>query len=136
MIGFLSITGSLLNLTIYLFFSHKQSVYKPKLSSCFCQVSLFFFLDSWLIATKIWNNSLNGLKQQTSYSSVHLKQIDLSLDKHSQDMGAGDLKGVFFFPATAATAKSLQSCLTLCDPVPGILQARTLEGVAISFSNA
>ena len=45
----------------------------------------------------------------------------------------------------AATAKSLQSCLTLCDPidgippgspVPGILQARTLEWVAISFSNA
>ena len=47
--------------------------------------------------------------------------------------------------AAAATAKSLQSCLTLCDPidgsppgspVPGILQARTLEWVAISFSNA
>ena len=45
----------------------------------------------------------------------------------------------------AATAKSLQSCLTLCDlidgsppgsPVPGTLQARTLEWVAISFSNA
>ena len=34
------------------------------------------------------------------------------------------------------TAKSLQSCLTLCDPlVPGILQARTLEWVAISFSS-
>ena len=40
-----------------------------------------------------------------------------------------------FFPA-AATAKSLQSCPTLCDPIPGILQARTLEWVAISFSNA
>ena len=48
-------------------------------------------------------------------------------------------------PATAAAAKSLQSCPTLCDPrdgsppgspVPGILQARTLEWVAISFSNA
>ena len=47
--------------------------------------------------------------------------------------------------ATAAAAKSLQSCLTLCDPidgsppgfpVPGILLARTLEWVAISFSNA
>ena len=47
--------------------------------------------------------------------------------------------------ATAAAAKSLQSCLTLCDPiddsppdapVPGILQARTLEWVAISFFNA
>ena len=48
-------------------------------------------------------------------------------------------------PAAAAAAKWLQSCLTLCDPidgnppgssVPGILQARTLECVAISFSNA
>ena len=47
--------------------------------------------------------------------------------------------------AAAAAAKSLQSCPTLCDPidgsppgfpVPGILQARTLERVAISFSNA
>ena len=47
--------------------------------------------------------------------------------------------------AAAAAAKSLQSCTTLCDPldhsppgspVPGILQARTLEWVAISFSNA
>ena len=36
----------------------------------------------------------------------------------------------------SATAKSLQSCPTLCDPLPGILQARTLEWVAISFSNA
>ena len=47
--------------------------------------------------------------------------------------------------STAAAAKSLQSGPTLCDPidglppgspVPGILQARTLEWVAISFSNA
>ena len=50
-----------------------------------------------------------------------------------------------FLNAAAAAAKSLQSCPTLCDPrdgsppgspVPGILQARTLEWVAISFSNA
>ena len=49
----------------------------------------------------------------------------------------------FVYAATAA--KLLQSCLTLCDPIdgsppgspiPGILQARTLEWVAISFSNA
>ena len=47
--------------------------------------------------------------------------------------------------AAATAAKSPQSCPTLCDPidgsptgspVPGILQARTLEWVAISFSNA
>ena len=37
---------------------------------------------------------------------------------------------------SAITAKSLHSCLTLCDPIPGILQATTLEWVAISFSNA
>ena len=36
----------------------------------------------------------------------------------------------------AAAAKLLQSCPILCDPIPGILQARTLEWVAISFSNA
>ena len=50
----------------------------------------------------------------------------------------------FFFPAAAA-AKSRQLCPTLCDPIegsppgsaiPGILQARTLEWVAISLSNA
>ena len=49
------------------------------------------------------------------------------------------------FPSAAAAAKSLQSCPTLCNPingsppgspVPGILQARILEWVAMSFSNA
>ena len=58
------------------------------------------------------------------------------------NLGA-DLRGDL--GAAAAAAKSLQSCPTLCDsidgsppgsPVPGILQARTLEWVAISSSNA
>ena len=52
---------------------------------------------------------------------------------------------VVMYGCAAAAAKSLQSCPTLCDPidgsppgspVPGILQARTLEWVVISFSNA
>ena len=52
---------------------------------------------------------------------------------------------LFNMLSAAAAAKSLQSCPTLCDPMdgsppgspfPGILQARTLEWVAISFSNA
>ena len=55
------------------------------------------------------------------------------------------LSDVSIAAAAAAAAKSLQSCPTLYDPsdgsppgspVPGILQARTLEWVAISFSNA
>ena len=69
------------------------------------------------------------------YSTVirHLKQI-------------GKMKKLnTWMPHATAAAKSLQSCPTLCDPtdrsppgspVPGILQARTLEWVAISFSNA
>ena len=61
-----------------------------------------------------------------------------------------DLENIIFREVSqllyaAAAAKSLQSCPTLCDPidgsppsspVPGILQARTLEWVAISFPNA
>ena len=55
------------------------------------------------------------------------------------------IKNTDHFYPFVAVAKSLQSCPTLCDPtdvnppgspVPGILQARVLEWVAISFSNA
>ena len=55
------------------------------------------------------------------------------------------LKGELLSAAATAAAESLQSCPTLCDPIdgsppgspiPGILQAKTVEWVAISFSNA
>ena len=62
------------------------------------------------------------------------------------DLGTQKIKEKDFLEtAAAAAAKLLQSCPTLCEPrdgsppgspVPGILQARTLEWVAISFSNA
>ena len=70
-------------------------------------------------------SSILGFSRQEYWSGVPLPSLKLIL--------------------AAAAAKSLQSCLTLCDPidgsplgspVPGILQARTLEWVAISFSNA
>ena len=56
-----------------------------------------------------------------------------------------EIHGLKKVPRYTAAAKSLQSCPTVCDPidsrppgspVPGILQARLLEWVAISFSNA
>ena len=84
--------------------------------------------------------------------SIQIKQEKLFLNGHrflpsmSLELYCANLSPLRFvhLPAAAA-AKSLQSCLTLCDPivgvllgssVPGILQARTLEWVAISFSNA
>ena len=64
---------------------------------------------------------------------------------HCTVIGFGVLYDFIISLAAAAAAKSVQSCPTLCDPtdysppgspVPGILQARKLEWVAISFSNA
>ena len=78
-----------------------------------------------------WGNVIkNGLKHSSS-DTQFLKGIGMK--KRTP------------LPAAAAAAKSCQPCSTLCDPidgsppgspVPGILQARTLEWVAISFSNA
>ena len=75
------------------------------------------------------------------FISNHLLEPLMNLKLQALDAGRqGNPK-----PLAAAAAKSLQSCPTLCNPmdgsppvspVPGILQARTLEWVAISFSSA
>ena len=91
------------------------------------------------------------------YVPVPLTDIgDTAINKNISDLeklipSRKDRYKKIFFDTTvsasiaAAAAKSRQSCLTLCDPidgsppgspVPGILQARTLEWVAIAFSNA
>ena len=80
------------------------------------------------------------------------KAKKLSLSSHMttyEDLGLLNMVGIVLLSytctAAAAAAKSLQSCPTLCDPIdgsppgspiPGILQARTLEWFAISFSSA
>ena len=82
-------------------------------------------------------------------SVVGLRRSSKALPKArlTPKKGHGRFGGLLpiWFTAAAAVAKSLQLCLTLCDPidgsppgspVPGILQARTLEWVVISFSNA
>ena len=117
-------------------------------------VTDFIFLGSKITADgdcnhKIKRRLLLGRKAMTNLDSI-LKIRDIILPTKVRL-----IKGMVFpvvmygcesqirEKAAAAAAKSLQSCLTLCDPIdssppgspiPGFLQARTLEWVAISFS--
>ena len=91
----------------------------------------------------------NGLLDEILYQEEKKgkktkKQSISQLEKFSWDLSTG-WQNINPCWETAAAAKLLQSCLTLCDPtdgsppgspIPGILQARTQEWVAISFSNA
>ena len=83
-------------------------------------------------------------KNKKNLEQKNLKNLE-DLHIWFQDLLKGYSSEYSGYWLAAAAAKSLQSCLTLCDPmdgsppgspVPGILQARTLEWVAISFSNA
>ena len=87
-------------------------------------------------------NPMDGGAWRAPIHGVEKSQETTELLTHSSVRCQG--RHLVVLTATA-TAKSLQSCLTLCDPrdgsppgspIPGILQARTLEWVAISFSNA
>ena len=86
----------------------------------------------------IEKRTVNKQNKQLSkpFSTLHEEPILVSLQLETNKLRHLEM--------AAAAAKSLQSCPTLCDPidgsppgspVPGILQARTLELVAISFSN-
>ena len=78
-------------------------------------------------------------------SDEELKSLWMKVKEESEKVGLKLNVQKTKIMASDAAAKSLQSCPTLCDPidgsppgshVPGILQARTLEWVAISFSDA
>ena len=80
---------------------------------------------------------------EINYDNLYLP--DDFVRRGVQDVLLPELELTATSATAAAAAKSLQSCSTLCDPIDGsspgflvlgILQARTLEGVAISFSNA
>ena len=83
------------------------------------------------------NNTITKIKNT-------LEGINSRISKAEGQMSKLEDKMVEITSAAAAAAMSLQSCLTLCDPIDssprgsplsGILQARTLEWVAISISN-
>ena len=93
---------------------------------------------------------MGSFKDQRVASPVKVNQQNLIAQKDDSRRCACldddvEWQGGRMIMHAAADAKSIQSCPTLCDPrdgsppgsaVPGILQARTLEWVAISFSNA
>ena len=81
-----------------------------------------------------WRATIHGVAK----SQTQLSNCTTTTDKTMR-------LNYFLSPSAATAAKWLQSCPTLCDPtdgsppgspIPGILQARTLEWVAISFSSA
>ena len=91
---------------------------------------------------EIKRHLLLGRKVMINLDSI-LKSRDITLPTKVRLVKAMVFPVVMYECAAAAAAKSLQSCPTLCDPidgsppgspVPGILQARILEWVAISFS--
>ena len=82
--------------------------------------------------------------KSSSYKVLYITWRSFAL-RVSTNWAKGKKRVIIAFLVIDAAAKSLQSCPTLCDPmdgsppgspVPGFLQARTLEWVAISFSNS
>ena len=77
------------------------------------------------------NGKINGIICNPKTKPIHIKELNGTKDTKSEAVSE---------VAAAAAAKSLQPCPILCSPpgspVPRILQARTLEWVAISFSSA
>ena len=108
------------------------------------------FLSSYLMVLKLGLNSIMLLKVMCISSRLAHLSMGLPSPSFPHLLGwlqnGRAIKWRSLDPwITAAAAKSLQSCPTLCDPkdgsppgspIPGILQARTLEWVAISLSNA
>ena len=125
-------------LLLSLYFSnpvlHPYPIYSPHCPWNNLRINL-----SWLI-------SCNYCSYPTVYISQYGKLFMICMSHNSFTTAPPYLSSPNYLQCwTAAAAKSLQSCSTPCDPidgsppdspVPGILQARTLEWVAISFSNA
>ena len=91
-----------------------------------------------------WQSFMGDLKVSQLAKQKHVSEFQCQYCSRHERMDL-KLRHDSLIPSMLCYAKSLQSCPTLCDPIdgsppgspiPGILQARTLEWVAISFSNA
>jgi len=133
------------------FLSHVGEIFNYNFFKNFLSAFLFFFflwepynsnIDTVHIVPKVSEAFLSSFHSFLFICSSAVIFIILS---SSSLICSSALVILLLVPSAAASAKSLQSCPTLCNPIdggppgspiPGILQARTLEWVAISFSNA
>ena len=109
--------------------------------SCFYHPFKLLQLKLWICHGAIFGGSMSWTPSLVNDEQARrLRNLTQTLTSNHFSMVVPPL-----LDAAAAAAKSIQSCPTLCDPrdgsppgspIPGILQARTLERVAISFSNA
>ena len=124
---------------------HWVSKHMHNMSKSDCRWFLFSWIIlsfAWLLPCVCWLDSGNSIRYITQILLVcNCGDIFIKGKKISNQI----LMNSYMLNKAAAAAKSRQSCPTLCDPIdgsqsgspiPGILQARTLEWVAISFSNA
>ena len=102
---------------------------------------LISFTMDWLDLLAVQGTLKSLLQHHSSKASILQRSAFFTVQLSHPYMTTGKTIPL----VAAAAAKSLQSCLTPCDPidggppgspVPGILQARTLEWIAMSFSNA
>ena len=142
---------------------HKNWDHLPKWGLCFVHCISFCICELWQQNTEAaktgWRRSMweaTGSEQSRGWTVVDAgvpayicfpepQHPSLSFCECRPLMAVCTFKPRFICSFSTAAAKSLQLCLTLCDPidvsppgssVPGILQARPLERVAISFSSA
>ena len=103
------------------------------------------FLPKWLSLLHFNFLTISGNITTLQNISSSRRNYPYSITLNKPDTKRTNIVWFHLDEISAAAAKLLQSCLTLCDPidgsppgspVPGILQARTLEWVAISFSSA
>ena len=127
------------SLDVFLFQFGNSLLFHVRFYCCF----LTCIQISQEVGKVVWYSHL--LKNFPQFVVIHTVRAFGIVSKAEVDVFLEFLLFLWSSAAAATAAKSLQSCPTLCDPtdgsplgssVPGILQARILEWVAISFSNA
>ena len=131
-------------LTLWIIFSNLETVFRFHILSHNLVIQFWQNITEVMLSSSHCNTSGDS-HFPSDYVKFNILLKVVSLCFSTENLLSNPLQLTYIHAAAAAAAKLLQSCPTLCDPidgsppgspVPGILQARILEWVAISFSNA